>query len=408
MKGDGNMQNIKYHYECLGCHKPFNTYKLYPYGWICLNCRPTVYLTVKCSVCGCDVPVQWDTYRMKDPSISWRCRSCNDKYRNALYEAKPEEEKKAFVESQRERSKAYWSSLDDKTKEADSKRRKDLWKKRKEDGSGQFILDAMKEGRANWWNSLSDEEKEEQWSYMEAGRAKWWNNLTNEEKAEHMKHPHEGFTKWFNRLSSSDRKSFLDTIQVGHREFWENMTTQAYIDLNATIKDDGKTYFESDSLLGNKDVKPTSIEVEFINLLKQNGIDYTFQYRSKQVHPDFVTLFPRNPITGMGFTSPYHYWDFMLDVNGRNILIDVDGGIHFKETFTRVHPFTNKEYSVLEYNKFSDSKRPYQTDGMDAYVVECPDNHVHEKCIVSNVKTGEKTTLKSFIATLWYELKSRK
>jgi hypothetical protein len=345
---------------------------------------------------------------MKDPTIPWRCRSCNDKYRNAVYEAKPEEEKKAFVESQRNRSKAYWANLDDATREADSQRRKDLWKKRKEDGSGQFILDAMKEGRAKWWNSLSDEEKEEQILYMESGKTKWWNSLSPEEKAKHMKHPHWGFSRWFRDLSEEDRKSFLDTLHAGHRQFWENMTTQTYIALSGNIRNGLKDYLDSVSPLNSRDVKPTSIEVEFMDLLKQNGIDYTFQYRSNQVHPDFVTLFPRNPVTGVEFVNPYHNWDFILNVNGRNILIDVDGTMHFKESFKRIHPFTNKTYSVLEYTKFNDSKRPYQTDGIDAYVVECPDDYVHEKCIVSNVKTGEKTTLKSFIATLWYELKSRK
>ena len=76
-----------------------------------MKCRSTTKLVVKCSVCGYDTLIKWDTYELKDPNIPWRCRSCNDKYRNELYENKSIEEKRDFVESQIARIKKYWNEL---------------------------------------------------------------------------------------------------------------------------------------------------------------------------------------------------------------------------------------------------------------------------------------------------------
>ena len=386
------MQNIKYHYECLGCHKPLNTYKLHPYGWICLKCRPKVKLIVKCSVCGCDVPIQWETYSLKDPSIPWRCRSCNDKYRNALYEAKPEEEKKAFVESQRERSKAYWSSLDDKTKEADSKRRKDLWKKRKEDGSGQLILDAMKEGRANWWNSLSDEEKLTQWGYMEAGRAKWWNSLTNEEKEEHMKHPHEGFTRWFNSLSTQEQKAFLAPVLKGNKEFWDNMTDEGFKTWLGSLKEGVLRHFIS---MGKNDGLSNN-EVAMRDMLKKHGLKFDIRWINSIKHPNFDILFPVNTATGSTNISPYHEWDFIVHTLDRDILIDVDGSVHDPK---------NKTTGVTEFN---DSKRPYQTDGLLAFKVLCYNDKLSDDTPVMSIDESDKRetmSLSNLLALMeWYNL----
>ena len=153
-------QNM-YHYECIGCGKSYNTYKYYPDGWICLNCRPKTKITLKCSECGSPFGVEWDTYRMKNPNIPWRCRKCNDKYRNALYNAKPDDEKKAFVAAQVARTKEYWANLSEDAKKKDSERRKLLWQERWKSGKAIEMIDTMKAGRSKWWDSLTDEEKKQ-------------------------------------------------------------------------------------------------------------------------------------------------------------------------------------------------------------------------------------------------------
>lgn len=48
----------------------------------------------------------------------------------------------------------------------------------------------------------------------------------------------------------------------------------------------------------------------------------------------------------------------------------------------------------------NDSKRPYQTDGLDAYVVQCYDDKLTNDTPVVNIKTNEKMTMKSFIALM--------
>ena len=47
--------------------------------------------------------------------------------------------------------------------------------------------------------------------------------------------------------------------------------------------------------------------------------------------------------------------------------------------------------------EFYDSKRPYQTDGLDAYVVKCYDDNLHLHSTVMNIKTGKEMTLSYFI-----------
>ena len=381
------MMQIKHHYSCIGCGKEYNTYKEYPHGWICVDCRKTAKITLKCSECGSDFQVNWDTYRMKDPNIPWRCRSCNDKYRNALYDAKPEEEKKAFVARQAARTKKYWANLSDEARSADSERRKDLWKERKENGEGQKILDAMKEGRANWWNSLTDDQKKHQWDYMNDGRALWWESLSQEERDLHMSFPHKGFTAWFNSLSEERQREFMEPIHDGNKKFWDGMSPEQFQRMRFEFCKGYRECADETGITPTTAV-PNKNESAFIGRIMPTGIKYMYQYPSLELHPEFNQRFQSNMVTGGDLVDPYHFWDFVLLTRDGKVLVDVDGSVH------------NPARVTTGYTKFNDSKRPYQTDGLPAYIIQCYDDNLTDNTPVEDVATGKKMTLQQWIGII--------
>lgn len=399
-----NTNNEKYTYHCLGCKKEFHTYKFYPHGWICLSCRDKIKLTLKCSVCGTDVKVNWDTYRMKDPNIPWRCRSCNDKYRNEVYENRSDEYKQAFHDSQSARSKEYYANRTQEEIEADSQRRKDLWKKRKEDGSGQKIIDAMVAGRAAWYDSLSGDEKIRYLEIRETGKAKWWAGLTKEEKMAHMKYPHDGFKKWFNELSEIEKKMFMNPLWEGNYEFWKNMTPEKYIEWKIKQATGYRLYIETCDPKSPY-VSPNTNEKKFIEYLESSGIQYIFQYPNVIVDDEFFEKFPYSRVTKADFVDPTHYWDFIVHTLYGDILIDIDGSMHYKDTYTKTHPYTGVVYKELDYKKEKETQRPYQTEGMDAYAILCYDDKLTPLTPVINIKTNEQMLFKDLINLLeWLNL----
>ncbi len=151
---------------------------------------------------------------------------------------------------------------------------------------------------------------------------------------------------------------------------------------------------------GRLNKEPNKNESEFINYLNIHKINYLYQYTNKNKHPDFDKLFKINPVTNVDYVSPYHKWDFKLVIEGKEILVDIDGSIHFNKSYFVVHPYTGIRYNIYDYTKFKDSQRPYQTDGLDAYVVQCPDDKLTGETIVVNVSTGKKYSFTGFIYLL--------
>ena len=395
-------ENMKIQYKCLGCGKIYNTYKIYPNGiWICLKCRDNTKVPIICSVCGSTFEVEWNTYRMKDPNIPWRCRSCNDKYRNILYENKSEEEKQKFIDQQRKRSKSYWNNLSEKEKEQDSQRRKELWKKRYENGNASRILNAMKEGRSNWWNSLSDEEKVHQMESANNGRKIWFDHLSDEELKE-WKSMIAFYSKLqWSKLDINERTTRMKNIHKGNKEFWEEMMKNKNKYHEWYLKQ-VKGYREYRETVDpkNENIQPNKNEKSFIDILNKNGLEYYFQYPNIIIHPDFDKIFPNNPITKSDLVSPFHNWDFLVRTLDEDVFIDIDGSIHFHDSYSRIHPYTKVKYRILDASKFNDSQRPYQTDGLMAYAVLCYDDNLTMDTPVKNINTGDIMPFSALIALL--------
>lgn len=393
----------KYHYKCLNCDRTLTTDQQYPDGqWVCTNCRKLkipIYLT--CTVCGKKFPVQFDTYRLKKDKTDWRCRRCNDDYRNSVYQSKSPEEKAKFVESQIARTKAYYANMTDEERAKNKFNRSMGWKKRWEKGTAESSLEAMKEGRAKWWGSLSEEKKIQQWEYMNEGRIEWWNTISDEDKDAYLRIIGLRSKKSWDKLTPEERLARTKPLRDGCKEYWKGLSVDMdkYDEWRAKFSEGYRKYKDSiNPHTGN--AKPSKIETEFMNQLHLYKINYIFQYPNKNIHPDFHKLFPINPVTKATFVDPIHMWDFVLKTKHGDVLIDLDGSIHMHETYRTVHRYTKVEYSIYEYNKFNDTKRPYQTDGLPAYAIICPDDKLLPTCEVINITTGEKQSFQTFIVYL--------
>ena len=59
----------------------------------------------------------------------------------------------------------------------------------------------------------------------------------------------------------------------------------------------------------------------------------------------------------------------------------------------------------IDYYKFRDSQRPYQTDGLDAYIIKCYDDNLTDNTPVINIETKESMTFQTFIyIIMWMKI----
>ena len=63
---------------------------------------------------------------------------------------------------------------------------------------------------------------------------------------------------------------------------------------------------------------------------------------------------------------------FFINTKQKDIFIDIDGSIHDESQTNRIVTFMNKQKGYLSDKQlFDDSQRKYQTDGLDAYIIQC-------------------------------------
>lgn len=376
-------------YKCITCDRLITTDKEFPEGqWACPECkRRGVIIQMTCSVCGKKFPIQFRTWEMKDKKgeTVWRCRRCNDDYRNSLYESKSPEEKAAFVAKQVARTKAYYANMTDEERAKNSQNRKDGWKKRYDSGTAVNSLLAMKNGRKKWWENLSDDDKRKQLKYLHDGRVEWWNNISDEDRAAYLKVIGEKSKEFWDSMTPEARELRSAPSREAFQSYWENIDSTIFQNMRveSAIK---LREFKDD----NPDAQPftplTPTEVTFSDMLKVYNLSYIPQYPSIKVHPDFNKIFTANEATGSNLIDPTHLWDFVVRTKSTDVFIDVDGSIH--------NPSNNP------INAFNDKKRPYQTDGLPAYIVNCPDDKLTLESEVINVATGEKSIVSSLLAIL--------
>lgn len=130
----------------------------------------------------------------------------------------------------------------------------------------------------------------------------------------------------------------------------------------------------------------TSSELKLIDSLNSYHIQYESQYVNQSIDEKFFDNSKHDKRT-------YHIWDFIIYTKERNILIDIDGSIHKLEYGKRVVA----DIDVAEYINFNDSKRIYQTDGLDAYIILVYDDEINRNTPVLKLKTGETIEYHQFL-----------
>lgn len=200
----------------------------------------------------------------------------------------------------------------------------------------------------------------------------------------------ESLKQTIQNMTQEERSARAKRVQ----DWWDNMTIDEFLRWSKAHIDNYIKYREGLSITPNKN------ESELITLFKVYGISHTFHSYNRTYSADFFTLFPNNPVTKSKFVMPYHEWDFRVYTSSSEVLVDIDGSIHVNPSYSSTHPSTGVRYDMLDYHKFNDSQRPYQTEGLDAYVVQCYDDNLTKDTPVINVTTGNVMSLGQFLLML--------
>ena len=82
----------------------------------------------------------------------------------------------------------------------------------------------------------------------------------------------------------------------------------------------------------------------------------------------------------------------------------IDGSIHDPNKISHdVTYFDGRKISLSDLIAFNDSQRVYQTDNLNAYVIQCYDDKLTDNTPVVKINTGEIINFKSLIGILTFE-----
>ena len=305
--------------------------------------------------------------RGKQQGINWK-KNWNNK---------SEEEQKELLQTLNEGRENYVANMTDEERVRVSEIRRintqNRWDNMSDEEREKQVA-MLQEARNNYYESLSDEEKEARLNKLNEGFRNWrenmtdedraresaerkarWNKMTDAEKQKSLEVLHQEWTRWYNNMTDEEKKEYRKSVN----KHWEEMTEEEFIEwTNKREEGITKMYEEMD--------KPQNVvELEFAADLDRYGINYEWQYLSKVIHPEFNKLFPHNPVLDRR-VSPFHRWDFIVITKHGDFLVDVDGSFH--DIGNRyITKFGSKIRSLIRFN---DSKRFYQTDGKNAYIIQ--------------------------------------
>ena len=342
-----------------------------------------------------------------------------------------ENEKKIRLQPFRDGHKKHFENMTDEEKKLHSELRREIqlqfWDNLTDE---EYIEQCIKtsEGQKNRISNMSKEERMKHNEILHNNHMKWRAKLTPEDIELLLQPARIGYKKWYNSLSEEEKeiinknksdKMILyhknmsieekDRLNRKYKDHWGNMTVEEYNMICENRKQiwknkslDSKDNIIHINLLNrSSNIEYTNTELEFINILNLNNIEFISQYTNETIYPDFHKLFPNNPVTESDYTSPYHAWDFKISTLQKDILVDIDGSIHNPNKTNSYVSRNGKQFSLIDFIQFNDSKRPYQTDGLDAYIIKCYNDNLYDKdVIVSNVQTNKDMNLNEFITLL--------
>lgn len=380
----------------------------------------------KCDICGIETDFNRSTvYKVRKDGRPLRCKKCHSKHLSDISKDREnnmtDEQKQYRSKLCSEKKKEWWLNMTPEQKESISKQQSISQKKRFEnpleikkysEAAKQRLSNLTEEDRIERskkisvggkkrYANMNEEQRQKQRDVIKAG----YENMSDEAKLRKSQRQseinHKRFSdpkererisemfkqywslpdskekaskiqkEWWKNISDDLRNKILDALNKGHDNWWINLSNDGRIEFMNNIRP--------------IDI-PTVTELEFMNILNILNIQYEYNWESQIEHPDFYTKFPINPVRG-GWISYKHHWDFNIHTINGNILIDIDGSMHYLN-------YETDGVNIGEVIRFNDSQRPYQTDGLPAYIIECPDDKLNDDCTVINVTTGDKMNLK--------------
>ena len=195
-----------------------------------------------------------------------------------------------------------------------------------------------------------------------ADRKARWDKMSAEEQQQSLYTLHEEWNKWYNGLSPEELKAYRDSLHA----FWRDMTKEQFIEWLNKQNEGFTEYYRS--MGGPENISELAFSADLRNL----NIDYEWQYLSTNIHPDFDKIFAHNPVLDRR-VSPFHRWDFLVKTRNGRFLVDIDGSMHNIKLGEYV---TADGIDIGKLKMFQDSMRPYQTDGMDAFIIQAYDDQI--------------------------------
>ena len=323
-----------------------------------------------------------------------------------------EEDKQKHMELLRASSKEYYDSLTPEEWEQRNERVRQALANMTPEQKQQHS-ERCSAATSNYYANISEEEKAARYEKAAISHQAYWDNLSEEERAIRGQQVSQGIANMTDEEKA--RRSLNSSIAT--KEYMASLTEEEKAERAAKISEANVKRFENMSdeecralrinqTAGRRRVLSKS-EVDFINELHKSNIKFEVHYYSTKVHPDFNTLFPKNPITG-GTVFSTKEWDFIIRTMKGDVLVDVDGSIH-SEKNTHTCTRNGVTYKLLDEVKFQESQRPYQTDGLNAYSIRCYDDKLSDDTQVVDVKDMSKMmSFKAFMAMLQFDNMSEK
>ena len=363
-----------------------------------------------CADFGKRYTMKYGSWRRNKNGIH-RCKECMMKALQKKLYGNSEEERNALLKRRNESIRKGWAKQSPEKKKKISEDRRIAWSKntkRKE---------VLRERLIEVWKNKSEEERNRQREILSAGRDKYW------EDPEHRQYHSErarkkwyaqplgeqrriiaaanaGFVEYLKNETPEQKAERLQKMSNGMKSWWANASEEEKNKILDALQNSLREYFK------DKESSLTKNEAVFIDFLnKYRILFFERTYFNKIKSDDLLKMFPKNPVTESDYVSAFHPWDFIIHLPTKDVLVDIDGSIHNLEP----GKFICKEsYDAKDNMAFKDLKRIFQTDDLEAYVVECYDDHMTEETTVRDIYTGKTQTLKDFLIDLSWESLSEK
>ena len=354
-------------------------------------------IEIECIICKNKFKLKYSTYKARIwHKTLMRCKACIDKANSERgklqYESLTKEEKEAHAQRTRDqlakRTSEEWIEINKKRLQtvsnfSDEKKKQIAQKLR------------------NYWHNLPESEKIKRGSRLAQAGRDYMKSLSEKEMQQKLQKLFEGRDKFYANMSEQERAKLRERLIKVNKDFWNNINQSDYNRYQKNrIKGLMKFYIESYG-------KQTKTELLFADILKRNNIKFITQWYNEKKHPQFDEIFKSNPVTGAKFVDYRHSWDFKISTLQKDILVDIDGSCH-KDNMMN-YCLSWNTYTEHDKIQFNDSKRPYQTDGLEAYAVLAYDDKIDDNIDVLDILSNKRMKFYQFMALInLYNLNHKK